>query len=64
MAISKSASKIKKFYVLQNALKIKILKFVGIVFVSSICSCVITELSIIIAKHFPFLQEHVEGFQI
>ena len=42
------------------------LKIVVTVFVSSsiISSYVITELSIILAKYFPFLQLHVAGFQI
>ena len=31
---------------------------------SIISSHVITELSVILAKYFPFLQLHVEGFQI
>ena len=47
------------------------LKFVKTVFVSSsydlgsaILSHVTTELSIILAKYLPFLQLHVEGFQM
>ena len=46
-----------------------LLKFVGIAFVSLsydsiISSHIIAELSIILAKYLPFLQLHVEGFQI
>ena len=53
--ITKSASKIKKFRVLQVSLFS--LKFVEIVFVSSIISAhIITESSIILAKYSPFLQ--------
>ena len=71
MVIDKKASKIYKFCVLQ--IIFFSLRFVGIVFVSSsfdlgftsiISSHVITELSIIIAKYFPILQLHGEGFQI
>ena len=39
------------------------LKFVGIVFVSSLISSqLITESSILLAKYLPFSQLHVEGF--
>ena len=63
---NKKASKIKKFYVLQIAF---LLNFVGIVSVSlsynSIAlSHVIAKSFIILAKYFPLLQLHVEGFQI
>ena len=62
MIINKMASKIKKFVFYRLFLS---LKFVEIVFVSSIISShVITESSIILAKYLPFLQLHVEGFQI
>ena len=57
--------KYRKFCVLQIVLKIKIFKFDGTVFVSSIISShVITELSKLLTKYFPFLQAHGEGFQI
>ena len=63
MIINKKASKIQKFCLLQVIFFS--LKFVGIVFVSSVISSqAITESLIIIAKYFPFLQLHVAGFQI
>ena len=71
MVINKNASKIYKFFVLR--IVFCSLKFVVTDFVSSsfdlastsiIPSHVITELSIILAKHFPCLQLHEEGFQV
>ena len=56
MAINKKASKIKK----PSFLKL----YFFTVFISSIISLnVITELSIILAKYFPFSQLNVAGFQ-
>ena len=55
MVINKKASKIKKFFILLFYRLHLSLKFVGIVFVSSIISLhPITELSIIFAKYLPF----------
>ena len=66
MVIKKKASKIAKFCLLQVILFS--LKFVsslfGLAYVSIISSHLITELSIILSKYFPFLQLHVEEFQI
>ena len=70
MISNKKASKIKKFLFCRLILS---LKFVGTVSVSSpydlasasiISSHIIPELSIILAKHLPFSQLHVAGFQI
>ena len=62
MVINKKASKIWNFFVSQIAFLL--LKFVGIVFVSAyiISSQIITESSIILAKHLPFLKLHIVGF--
>ena len=58
MGINKNASKIWKFCVLQA--DFFLLKLVGTVAASSIISSfLITESSIIFAKHLPFLQLHV-----
>ena len=71
MVFNKKASKLYKFCVLQVVFFS--LQFVGIVFVSSsfdlvsasiISSHVITELTVILAKYFPFSQLHIEEFQI
>ena len=63
MVIDKDVTKILKFCILQ--VTFFSLKFIRTVFVSFIISSdVINELSMIIAKHFQFLQLRVAGFQI